>query len=43
MYQAKVRVPPTEVFESLFVACIVVGLIAGIILGFKLYNSIVSA
>jgi len=43
MYQAQVQRPPNEVFEGLFVACLVVGLIAGIIFGFRLYNSIVSA
>lgn len=42
MYKAKVQAVPSEVFEGLFVACLAVGLIAGIVFGFRLYNSIVS-
>jgi len=42
MYEVQVRTPPSEVFDGLFLACIVVGLIAGIVFGFRLYNSIVS-
>ena len=41
--QSKVRTPPSEVFDGLFTVCLAVGLIAGVIFGFKLYNSIVSA
>ena len=43
MYQEQIRSPPNEVLDGLFAACIVVGLIAGIIFGFRLYNSIISS
>jgi hypothetical protein len=42
MYQTQVRTPSKEVFDGLLLACLAVGLIAGVIFGFRLYNSIVS-
>jgi hypothetical protein len=36
------KTPPNELLNGLFTACMVVGILGGIILGFKLYNSIVS-
>ena len=42
MYEVRTREPPKEVFDGLFAVCIVVGLIAGIFFGFRLYNSLIS-
>ncbi|MDH5267235.1 MAG: hypothetical protein OEW62_06105 [Candidatus Bathyarchaeota archaeon] len=42
MYGTRTKTPPREVFEGLFVACIILGVLAGIVYGFRLYNNIVS-
>jgi hypothetical protein len=41
-YKAQVRTPPKEILDGLLVACLVVGLLAGIAFGYRLYNSIVT-
>jgi hypothetical protein len=43
MYLVQPRIPPRELFDSLFIVCLIAGIITGIIFGFKLYNSIVSS
>ena len=40
--QKKVQNPPSEVFDGLLIGCLAVGLLSGIVFGFKLYNSILS-
>jgi len=42
MYKTQVQTPPKELLDGLLAACLVVGLLAGIVFGIRLYNSIVA-
>ena len=42
MIQTKKTTPPSEVLDGLFAGCMIVGLLAGIVLGYRLFNSLTS-